>query len=355
MKTLLLFIFLTICFGCANKPKQYHTDVLYDNDMRILVPVKIGDTTINMLWDTGATRSSFSKELANKLAIDIDTNKPTKVLLFKSKVSTQISDELELIVIDAFLSKPVAMEIGGLNTSSDVIILENQKCESDIPTLGNSTLFSHYHAMYITDKYLTLSESPIAFDSNMITDSIEFRYEDNNRMVSKVKVDSTYINLLLDSGMLNFVTYKGSPLFYFDFVLMYTDSTETAARMYRDINERSNMNITIYNDVVSKGTYGKDVLINSYPVNTYIFRAPKNPVSNFEGILNMAFIARFDVMYCDPCDRIVKLYKIKGMESLAKDTPLHELANGFGGVEYTSDGDSVIHKDFSKLIKERGF
>lgn len=351
MQLLMMLLFSTVCFGCASKLKQFNAEVFYDNDMRILVPVKIGDTTINMLWDTGATQSAFSEELANRLSIDIDTNKSIKALLFKSKVDTQIDGELELIVIDAHLSKPVIMEIGGLNISSDVAIIKNQVADPGMPILGNSTLLSHYYAMYVTDRYMTLSETPITFDPNMITDSIEFQYGDNNRMVSKVKVDSTYLNLLLDSGMLHTTQFKDYPVLYFDFILMYKDSTETAAKVYREISKRSNFNITLYNKTVSKGTCGKDVTINSYPVITYILSAPENPTSNFEGVLNMAFIARFDVLYCNPFDRIVKLYKIKGKNSLMKDTPFYEYIKGIEGVEYLPNGDSVIHKDAGELVK----
>ncbi|MGL4805608.1 MAG: aspartyl protease family protein, partial [Bacteroidales bacterium] len=51
---------------------QHSIDISVDHD-RINIPVQIGDTTIKMLWDTGAERTVLSIDVADKLCIKYDT------------------------------------------------------------------------------------------------------------------------------------------------------------------------------------------------------------------------------------------------------------------------------------------
>ena len=206
-----------------------------------------------------------------------------------------------------------------------------------MPVLGNDVTSRFYSAIHITDKRLVLSSTPLSFEDYIITDSVEFIgthsfWSNNNKHHTyKVKVGSIFLNLLFDTGMRSVMSYKDKSFFLFDIELVTSDSLGISAKMFNDIVKRVKFQGDYHNKVDQMRVYSFtcDSLfsLNSYEMVSYIpiyINEANIRDKKRDGYITYNFVARFDIAYYDPYSRVMKLYKLKGYESIRNDIPLHE-------------------------------
>ncbi len=337
MKTKLLFflIIVGLCASCSQTKEQNTEVVIKADDYGIFVPVTIGDTVINFFLDTGSSITTIGSELAKKLDIAYDSTKITSVDTFKSNFGEE--DELNPMACgtyDYYLAEKTKINIGNIVLACDLLITHGL---DSLPLLGTDITSKFYSAIHITDKRLALSSTPLSFEDYVITDSVEFIgthsfWSKNMRHMYKVKVGSVFLNLLLDTGMRSGMSFKDKSFFPFDIKLVTSDSLGVSAKMFNDIVKRVKFQGDYHNKVDQMRVYSFtcDSLfsLNSYEMISYIpiyindVNISDKPK---DGYITYNFLARFDIAYYDPYSRVMKLYKLKGYESLRNDIPLREL------------------------------
>lgn len=324
-------------------PDQSDIAISVDHN-RINIPVQIGDTTINMLWDTGAERTVLSIDVADKLCIKYDT---TNLSYMSVLAGTVIGDNYgvfgcNMVDIPVYNSEKIQCKIGEEKYVLSPKIISGSVESRNV--LGLDFITRFYSAIHLTDQKLSLSTKPLSFSEFEIIDSVVFAKSNQNndiRSYYRVNVKSDSLNLLFDSGMHYGIGYADGIPFYSDIVLKSADSASISCKIFNEMKRNSKIRIVDYkkNDS-TEIIYDSLFSINSHKIISYIpyynvsnDRSGRDR-SNEDGYVTFGFISRFDIFYNDPKSRTIKLYKIKDYKSLSRDVSIWEYSKGLKVVDY---------------------
>lgn len=320
---LVLFFFLIWVYSCT---QTQHNIPIFASKQAVYIPVTIGDTTVQMLWDTGADVTVLSQALADKLGIEYDTTKLSQLTLFSSHFGDR-RVPLKRDTIPVYQGNKILSIIGKYPYLLRPLIVPG--LNSNLCVLGTDFMHDFYYAVHLTDNKLSLSNTPLSFADLEITDSVVFKLNTKygKRPICKSKIDSDSLELLLDSGM-DMGLYLGNDNFgtRYDIVLEDCDTISETFKVFSRIESKPTVKMNyrmrenefnIVHDSIFK--------FDSFSMQAYIlFVRSKNHELRYNGYVTYGLISRFDIFYYDPEDRVAKLYKIKDYASLSGDVPFSE-------------------------------